>query len=722
MAAKTGKRKQIVKIIVLSLLLIVVLALAVTPTFVKNYINNNGIELSGRTINIQKIKYNYFTSTLRVYDAKMYEHNNSEVFVGFDSLLINIKPLRLLKKEVHVQQFKVVHPYSQIIQNDTLFNFTDLIEFFNTGEDLSEYTTETMPYRLNLNLIEIKNGRINYIDGLLDHTIGMDNISFSIPHIYWGGEESSADVAFNIGHGGSISSSFDFDSKTGDYSGEAKLNQLAINVILPYIQEYMSLGGIDGTLDASVYYSGNQYDLNSLTLSGNALVNNLIMTDQQDKKVLGVKKAEAVLKTSKPMLYEAEIGRIWLNRPYMYFALIDSLSNLEKMLIYEDDTALSETSENEDLPPYNIFIENFVVDSGLIDFSDQRMKEQFDYELSEVHVDMDSLSLNSNWVEINSSMKLNKRGNLEAQIGVNPYAPFQHIELNYVLSDFQLPDVNIYSKHYMGLPILFGDMYYRNKTIILDKHLNSENKLVIRNVEMGRKAGGLYNIPIKLALFILKDINGDVVLDIPVSGDLSDPKTHIGQIVWNTFKGFTFKIVASPFKALGNLLGADPKELEEITLVYSDTTLTGKQRRGLDLLLELEQMKPELQIEMQYLNDRKLERVDAAAQIVQSVYEQKTKNNPLTHQKDYLDYLKTESGRDSLVMQDYERFLAPAVQVDSLIYTREKHRINLVKDYLHQQNDSTSIRIVGYNTNEVLNIGSRPQFSISYKLAEDEEL
>ena len=85
------------------------------------------------------------------------------------------------------------------------------------------------------------------------------------------------------------------------------------------------------------------------------------------------------------------------------------------------------------------------------------------------------------------------------------------------------------------------------------------------------KTGGLYDVPIKLALFILKDINGDVKLDIPVSGDLSDPKTNINKIVWETFKGFMFKIVASPFKALGNLLGAQPDEIEEITLVYSDS-------------------------------------------------------------------------------------------------------------------------------------------------------
>lgn len=719
---RKNKRKKVLFISAAVLALLLIIALALAPTFVRNYLNKNGAEISGRTLSIEKIRYNYFTSSLRVYNANMYEQNSSDIFVGFDSLLVNLKPLRLLKHEFHVQQFQVVNPNARVEQNDTVFNFTDLIEFFDTGEVVEKDTVEPRSYKLNLNQIEIKNGQLSYTDQQLDHTIGMENISFLIPQIYWGGAESTADVAFDIGEGGSISSSFDYNSQTHEYSGEADFRNIELKIVLPYIQQYMNFSDIEGLLDADIFFNGLASDLNQFTLKGKADVNELVLDDENSKKVLGVKHAEADLKTMKPLMYKAELGMIRLDQPYMNLVLIDSVFNLEKLIVEQPETEEVDPKETEvESNPYDVFVDNFVIDSGLIDFSDQRLQEVFNYELSAVHVDMDSISLSSDWLEITTTMKLNKRGNLEANLGVNPYDPFSHIELNYVLSDFQLPDVNIYSKHYMGLPILFGEMYYVNKTTIIDRQLESSNELVIRNVEMGRKTGGLYDIPIKLALFILKDINGDVKLDIPVSGDLSDPKTNVGQIVWNTFKGFMFKIVASPFKALGNLLGAQPEEIEEIALVYSDTTLTGKQRRSLDLLLELEELKPELAIEMQYLNDRKLERIDAASQIVQEAYKEKHDKNPLTNQKDYLKYLQTESGRDSLVIQDYERLLASDAAKDSLIQFREKQRISMVKDYLLTQNDSTSIRVLGYDSENVLNIGSRPRFIISYKLAEDVE-
>ena len=43
----------------------------------------------------------------------------------------------------------------------------------------------------------------------------------------------------------------------------------------------------------------------------------------------------------------------------------------------------------------------------------------------------------------------------------------------------------------MGFPILLGDMYYKSSTTVVDGQLNSENKLIMTNVELGEKGGGL---------------------------------------------------------------------------------------------------------------------------------------------------------------------------------------------------------------------------------------
>jgi hypothetical protein len=57
----------------------------------------------------------------------------------------------------------------------------------------------------------------------------------------------------------------------------------------------------------------------------------------------------------------------------------------------------------------------------------------------------------------------------------------------------------------------------------------------VKNVAVKNNRNGLFSLPLKLALFILTK-NGDVNLEIPVRGDLNDPKINIWRIVWTTFK------------------------------------------------------------------------------------------------------------------------------------------------------------------------------------------
>ncbi len=722
---RKGRVRKFLLMILAILTFIIVLTLILAPGITKNYIIKNGKELTGRIVEIEKLKYNYFTSTTKIIGFKWFEQNDSDVFVAFDTLMINLKPLKLFNNEIYVQELSLVNPTGTIIQNDSVFNFNDLIQFYSGQDTLAaEAGKEETSYKLNLNNIIMKNGAFSYRDVVLNHTINFNKLYFDIPKIYWGEpNQSKVDVTFDLANGGHFVSGLDYNVEEGTYEGYARIEQLYLRTFLPYIQQFMSFSDVDGSLNSEINFSGSTENYEDFQVSGTFNIDSLKFYDQDNNYVIGGKRTTAVLNSSQPLRYQVNVDLIQMDEPYIYFALIDSTSNFEKMLVVTTPEAVShEDSPSENSDDNSIFtINRFLVNKGLIEFSDQRFREEFFYELSDVQVDMDTLELRDNWVNINANMLLNKRGNLKAEMGLNPGSPLDSIQIDYVLSDFQLPDVNVYSKHYVGLPILFGDMYYVSKTNIVNKQLTSENELIIRNVEMGRKSGGLYDIPMKLALFILKDINGDINLDIPVRGDLSDPKTKLGPIIWNTLKSLMVKIVASPFKALGNLMGVDPKELEEITFDFADTTLVANQKRSLDLLLELEQKKPELQIQLQYYNDKKLERTDAAEELSTYLYLQEKGKKAQSNKKDYLKFLQEKTGQDSLLLQDYELLFVRGEMIDSVIQERELLRLNLTRNYLTEKNDSTTIQIFDYKKEEVLNIGSRPRFEIKYVLAEDVE-
>lgn len=721
--ASDEKQKRIKQILLYGLIILVfavIILLILAPGLAKNYINIHGKEIAGRTIHIDKIRYNFFSSTLKIDGFKYFEQNEKDIFISFDYLMVNLKPLKLITDEIFVEQLQIVNPVGNFIQNGSVFNFDDLIVFFTETDSTAAEPESSASYKLNLNNLEMKNGSVFYTDMEVDHTFKIKEVSFVIPQIIWSRLHSSkADVEFELANGGSFAGSLDYNMETDEYDGFVHISKMAANTILPYLQEYYRISEIGGTASGTAKFSGSVNDIFSLLISGDFEIDSLSVFDDKNSKVLAIDSARMVFNPSEVMKDQYLFDSIQLYQPYLYLALEDSLFNFEKMMI--EETVYETDAEEDTVYEMEFTINHFIVNNGLMNFSDQTLGEPFNYELSQIAIDMDTLALQDNWVNIRASMKLNKRGNLEAKLGLNPNNPLDKIALDYVLTDFQLPDINIYSKYYTGLPILFGDMYYKNKTRIENKQLVSDNNLIIRNVEMGRKTGGVYDIPIKLALFILKDINGDINLDIPVRGDLSDPKVKIGPIIWDTFKSFSFKIVASPFKALGNLLGINEKELEEITFIYSDSTLTNSQSRTLDNLLKLAEIKPELKIDLLYRNDKKLERMDAATWYAQNEFKAKTGKNPVLNSKDYISFLKKETSRDSLILQDYELAFAPVAAVDSILEQREESRMVNVSNYLKSKNDSTFINVIGYNPDEVLNIGSRPRFEIKYTLAEEEE-
>ena len=279
--------------------------------------------------------------------------------------------------------------------------------------------------------------------------------------------------------------------------------------------------------------------------------------------------------------------------------------------------------------------------------------------------------------------------------------------------------MNIYSKYYMGFPIVYGDMYYKSHTEIIKNQITSENKLIIQNAELGEKTGGLYDLPMKFALFLLKDKNGIINLDIPVRGDLNDPTVSIGKIVWNTFKNLIVKVASAPVDFLAGLISVDPKDIKSIEYSYLDTAFTSQKQRQLDKLLELEQKKEGLEIELVYFNDIEAEKNQIAVNEAGKIFMSNTGKNYLSNEKDFIDFLREKTMSDSLGIVEASNKLVPAAVVDSISFLFEHTRKNSLEKYLHTINDSTQIRFIEYDPKSPKNVGSIPQFETKYSLSDE---
>jgi hypothetical protein len=59
----------------------------------------------------------------------------------------------------------------------------------------------------------------------------------------------------------------------------------------------------------------------------------------------------------------------------------------------------------------------------------------------------------------------------------------------------------------------------------------------------------------------LKDLDGKIVIDVPVEGSLDDPSFRISKVVWRVIGNLLTKAAVSPFSLIGSMFGGGGEEL-----------------------------------------------------------------------------------------------------------------------------------------------------------------
>jgi len=68
-------------------------------------------------------------------------------------------------------------------------------------------------------------------------------------------------------------------------------------------------------------------------------------------------------------------------------------------------------------------------------------------------------------------------------------------------------------------------------------------------------------LPVRLGVALLKDIDGNIVIDVPVKGSLDDPNFKIGRVVLRVIVNLLTKAAVSPFSLIGAMFGGGGDEL-----------------------------------------------------------------------------------------------------------------------------------------------------------------
>ena len=353
-------------------------------------------------------------------------------------------------------------------------------------------------------------------------------------------------------------------------------------------------------------------------------------------------------------------------------------------------------------PPMNIKFGQITLQGGRIDVSDKSVKPEFSMNLSEMGGRVSGLSAEANTTaDVELRGKLNEYTPLEVVGKINPLRDDLFVDLKARIKDLDLSPATPYSEKYVGYTIEKGKLSFDLSYLIAKRKLDSKNNIFIDQFTFGDKVESpkATKLPVKLAVALLKDRNGEIKLDLPVTGSLDDPKFSVWGVILKVLMNLITKAATSPFSLLGAALGGG-EELSYIEFDYGRTTITEPNMKKIETVARALRDRPALKMDIeghvdlerdreglkQYLFDRKLQ--------VQKLNEMVKKGQPAIPADD----VKIEK-------QEYEKYLKMAYKEEK--FPKPKNFIGIAKDLPAPEMEKLMLTHIEVNEGDLRTLASQ---------------
>ncbi|WP_418992341.1 DUF748 domain-containing protein [Alistipes sp.] len=603
--------KKTARILLITAAVLVVLLVAAAialPPLARRYIEKHDRELLGRSIRIERLRFNLFTGRLRIHDLRIGEAGDTAGFFRLDSFDMRLRLWPLLGRRVHIARLHLAAPDLKIYQRGASFNFDDLLARFapdTTAVQAPEKPSD--PWEIGIYDIAIRRGHIFYRDQALGATWGLNDLGLAIPGVYFSGEKTDVGAVLNFAEGGSLETRVAYDIASSEFDIGLRLRELTLAGMLPYVRQSLDIAGVEGRLWADLHLRGDLEHLLSLRAEGTASLAGFALRDRQQQTVAGID-------TLGVQLAEADLGarrfrfdRIYasgLSARYEMTPEGDNLSALLRSPAAADtpptpaaaDSPVGPAPQPADAPARpapTLRIADLEIASGTVELRDRTLHKPFEYRISDIRMrSRDFDPAGHNRLRIDARMQQTGSARLSWEGSLDDISN-QNITL--WLTNLDLRDFTPYCEHFTAYPVAGGNLTFRSQNVIRNRYLDGTNHLDVFEPKVDRKLRDLkpeMHIPLKLGLYVLRDKKGHVKMDLPVKGSLDTPEFSYRKIVLKAIGNVLLKVVTAPFSFLSGHGG----DLRYIALDPAQYVFTSEQYASFDRIASMLRDKPEMHL------------------------------------------------------------------------------------------------------------------------------
>jgi uncharacterized protein involved in outer membrane biogenesis len=301
------------------------------------------------------------------------------------------------------------------------------------------------------------------------------------------------------------------------------------------------------------------------------------------------------------------IDKVNLFQPYARFMINDDrTTNIDDLLIPQPadsgaKTAAAKPASKE--KPLGIHIGGIAINDGSANFADFSLTPNFATAVQQLNGQIGTIdSRQAKPASVDIKGKVDRYAPVTIKGSVNPFDPMASLDIATSFKRVELTTLTPYSGKFAGYRIRKGRLNLDLHYLITKGQLKAENKVVVEQLQLGEKVDSpdAVSLPLKLAIALLKDVDGKISIELPVTGDLNNPQFSIMPIVWQTLRNLIVKAAAAPFKMIGGLVsGGGSEDLGTVSFAPGSSDLNKEAEGSLVKLSQALKERPALRLEIE---------------------------------------------------------------------------------------------------------------------------
>ncbi|WP_176041442.1 DUF748 domain-containing protein [Burkholderia stabilis] len=251
--------------------------------------------------------------------------------------------------------------------------------------------------------------------------------------------------------------------------------------------------------------------------------------------------------------------------------------------------------------PVRMHFGELLLQNGRVTYTDNFIKPNYTANLVAITGKIGAFGTDSTTsAPVDVAANLSGNGPISIKGSVNPLIEKPALDLTATAHDIELTNLTPYSAKYAGYPITKGklnvDLHYQ----LANDQLSANNHIFIDQLTFGDRVENdtATKLPVKLAISLLKNTRGQIDVNLPVSGSLSNPEFSVGGLIWHAVLNLIAKAVTSPFTLLANAFGGGGEDLGYVEFTPGTYALTDAQQKKLDTVVKMLTEKPSIRLDL----------------------------------------------------------------------------------------------------------------------------